>query len=788
MPSIGKAIPHDSAIGHVTGEALYIDDVALVTGELYVEFAGSPVAHGTIKKIDLEAAKQIPGVVLLLLHEAIPGHNKFGPIFCDEVLLAEKTVEYIGQPVVIVAAETLTAARQARNAVEIEVEELEPVFSIDAALEKEQFLGPRRQIARGDFETAWSKASNHLERVFINGGQEQFYLESQACIAYPKEQEQVYLLSSTQNPTETQAVVAEVLGVGLHQVVCECKRMGGGFGGKETQGSYPAAMTALVATKTGKPARLVYTKDDDMKVTGKRHPYKTFYKVAFDDTGRIQGYQVSFYSNGGCAADLSTSILERTMLHADNAYFIPHIEINAQVCKTNFPPNTAFRGFGGPQGVAVIENIMQEIAIQLGKDAYEVRRANLYGVEDRNITPYGQLVRHNFLPQIFDQLEEESNYKNRLELVRQYNEISQTQLKGIAMTGVKFGISFTTKFLNQGNALVNVFTDGTVQVSTGGTEMGQGLNVKIRQLVADEFSIDIASVKIMTTSTEKNHNTSPTAASAGTDLNGFAAVNACCEIKANLANFAAQFFADPERGLESSAENIVFDEGYIFDDRCVDKQLPFAEVCNLAYRSRVNLGARGFYATPGVDFNRETGKGHPFLYYTNGAAVAEVLIDRFTGDLKVERVDLLMDIGEMINPGVDRGQVIGGFIQGMGWVTAEKLTYSDKGELLSYSPTTYKIPGSDDVPEEFNVHFIDNKTNVMNIRRSKAVGEPPLLLGVCAFAAAKHALSFVAKEGQIPELDLPATGEEILKRLTELRDDSGPDEPETSADVAVLAK
>ena len=523
--------------------------------------------------------------------------------------------------------------------------------------------------------------------------------------------------------------------------------MGGGFGGKETQSSLTAVMAALVASKTGRPARLVLDRATDMRITGKRHQYQTDYRIAFDDDGRLVAAKMDFYSNGGAFADLSTSVMERTMLHAENAYHIPNMQISGTVCRTNLPPNTAFRGFGGPQGVAVIESCLEEIAQRLKLNSWEVRRRNLYRDRDpaQNVTQYGQIVRDHLLEEIFDELEKSSDYHKRLHAIKKSNAENKTLVKGISVSGIKFGISFTTKFLNQANALVNVYTDGTVQVSTGGTEMGQGLYTKIRQLVADEFGLSSDKVRVMKTSTEKNHNTSPTAASAGTDLNGAAAINACRQIKKRMKEYAAKQFTSPEYGLTYAPEHVVIDGGKVFDNRDPDQRqvMDFADFCADARRDRIDLGARGFFATPGVDYNRETGRGNPFYYYTTGAAVAEVTIDRFTGELTINRVDLLMDIGHQINPGIERGQVIGGFMQGVGWSTNEELRYKPSGELLTTGPTTYKIPNITDLPNVLNVDFLDNPKHQVNIFRSKAVGEPPLMLGVCVWLAAKNALSHV---------------------------------------------
>ena len=795
--AVGRSVPHDSAIGHVTGGAAYIEDLPTVAGELYVHFAGSPVAAGKIRNVNLDAAAAMPGVVAIITHRDIGGVNAFGPIFHNELFLAIDEVSYVGQPVVIIAAESRSIAYAAAAAVRIEVEPVEPVFRIEEAARREDLIGPIRKIRRGDPETAMQTAPHRIEGVFRSGGQEQFYFESQSCLTVPDEEGSLHVHSSTQHPTEIQAFVAEVLGLPMHQVVCVCRRMGGAFGGKESQSAIPAMMTAIVAQKTGRPARLVYDKHTDMRVTGKRHPYRTQYHVGFDNDGLIQSIKLDFFSDGGAFADLSTAVMERTMMHCDNAYYLPHVNITGRVCRTNYPPNTAFRGFGGPQAIVVIENIMEMIAAELGIDAVEVRRRNLYvdGDHRRNQTPYGQIVDCHLLPEIFDQIRATSDYDARVQRIEQFNADSRTHVRGIAMTGIKFGISFTTKFLNQGNALVNVYTDGSVQVSTGGTEMGQGLNTKIRQLVASEFGLPVDRVRVMPTSTEKNNNTSPTAASAGTDLNGSAAVLACQSIRDRLAKFVITLVdADAEPAVDevpkmredgsgiSAAgdadgvddpveddrwQSVRFAAGEVrFDHDNQSFRMPSGELCDLARRNRIDLGQRSFYATPGVEFDREAGRGTPFHYYTTGAAVSEVLIDRYTGDIVVERSDLLMDIGQRINPGIDDGQVIGGFVQGMGWCTTEALIYDDGGNLLSNGPTTYKIPGITDIPRQFNVDYIDNPRHKKNVRLSKAVGEPPLMLGISVWAAVKNAMIRFARRRGVAAgeviLDLPATGEETL--------------------------
>ena len=737
MSAVGRNIPHDSARGHVTGESIYVDDVTPARNELFVDVYWSPVAHGRIRFLDLSAARLVHGVVALYTYRDL-AHNLFGPIIQDELLLAEEEVTFIGQPIVVIAAETPRAARAARNAITADFQHYDPVFTIDEAKRRQQFIGPRRRIARGNVEKTFESAEHVLQGTWTNGGQDHFYLESQAAIAWPGELDTLSVLSSTQNPSEVQHVIAHLLAMPIHSVTVLTKRMGGGFGGKECQATHPAAMAALVAMKTKRPARIVYEKDDDMKITGGRHPFQNDWKVSFTREGVITAMKADIYSDGGAFADLSPAVMGRAMTHVDNAYFIPNADITGTVCRTNYPPNTAFRGFGGPQGVATIENIMEEIATYLRLDPLDVRMRNCYGIDERNTTPYAQIVRDNHLPQLFEEVSARAEYRRRARDIRTFNEASPTHLRGISCTAVKFGISFNTKFLNQANALVNIYLDGSIQVSTGATEMGQGVNTKIKQLVADEFGLDPELVTVMTTSTEKNNNTSATAASSGADLNGSAAVDACRKIKARL--------------MEVDA----------------GRKLPWRQLIQAAYRERVSLGDKGFYSTQGIDWDIDKGCGTPFLYFTQGCAISEVEIDRFTGMMRIVRSDLLMDIGKSINPGIDRGQMTGAFIQGAGWLTTEEKRWSKDGEVLTHSPTTYKIPNIQDVPEIFNVDTIDNNANTVNVASSKAVGEPPLLLAVSVFIAVKNALSFVSN-GAIPKIDAPATGEEILKRLTEYR-------------------
>lgn len=761
MRSMGQSSSHESAHGHVRGEALYIADMPPLHHELWVDLVGSPTAHGRIRSLDVTRARQIPGIIIYTAAD-VSGHKKIGPVLHDEEVLASEVCQYLGQPVALVAGPDKASVEAARALVKVDVEPLAPVMSIEEALARKQLLGPVRRIARGDVVRALEEAEHRLEGEINIGGQEHFYLEAQAALAVPGEDGQITVYSSTQHPSEVQAIVANGLGLQVNQVICVCKRMGGGFGGKETQAALPALWAALVAFKTRRPARIVLHCDTDFQITGKRHPYLARFEVGFTREGRITALRTAFFSNGGFSADLSMAVMERTLLHAENAYFIPNVDFTGTVCRTNLPSNTAFRGFGGPQAVIAMECVIEEMAARLGLDPLHIRRLNCYGEDKNNETPYGQIVSNNTLPAVIDQLTRSADYDARRATVHTFNATSRTHLKGIALTPVKFGISFTRRTLNQANALVNVFLDGTVQVSTGGTEMGQGLFTKLRQVAADGLGLPLQAIRMMPTSTEKNINTSPTAASASTDLNGAAVETACRDLRQRLAPVAARMLA--LEGIEPSPAHITFLDGFLSDARHTDRRVSFVQVVKQAYEERVDLGARGFYATPGVDFNRETGKGCPFLYYTIGAAVAEVLIDRFTGELEVGRLDLLLDIGRPVNPAIDKGQIIGGFVQGMGWVTTEELRYGPGGELWTASPTTYKVPNVTDVPADFRVDFLDNPTNTQNLYASKAVGEPPLLLAACVWAAVKQALADAGCKP--PRLDLPATNEEILLRLS----------------------
>lgn len=802
-----KKLPHDSAHTHLTGESEYVDDRPALIGELYVEVVYSPHAHAEIKKIDARAALGAPGVVAVFTADDFHG-NHWGTIFKDQPLLAKDEVQFVGEGVALVAAETREAARAGRDLVKVDYRPLPALLSIGAAKAAESFIGGKRKIERGNVEYALRTAPRRLSGTVVIRGADHFYLESQVAIAYPKEDGQIEVHASSQHPTETQHVVAHALGLSYKDVVCIVKRMGGAFGGKESQAAPFAAYAALVAHRLKRPARIVLTKDDDMVMTGKRNPFENVYDVGFDEEGRLLALDVELYSDAGAYADLSTSIMERAMLHTDNAYFIPHFRVTGQVCKTHFHSHTAFRGFGGPKGVATIERIIEEVAHAVGRDPLEVRKLNCYAVEgERSITPYGQIVANNCLPELFETLERQSDYRrlraSAAENNRQVIERGYGLLRGLSLTPVKFGISFTTRFLNQANALVLIHRDGSIQVSTGATEMGQGVNARIATLIAEELGIVRSEVRVMATATDKNANTSPTAASSGTDLNGAAAVLAIRKIKQRLSELALKLLEIPESrwarhtaGLGTEPEisvtpasetqdpnhdarwetgvaqyfGVQFSDGQVFHEDRPQQKLSFAALVNEAYHHRISLSDYAHYRIPGIAFNKLTGQGDAFLYYTQGVALSEVSVDLDTGETKVLKANLLMDLGRPINEALDIGQVTGGFVQGMGWVTTEKLFYSAGGALLSHAPSTYKIPSIQDTPRDFRVKLIHNDKNVSNLRGTKAVGEPPLLLGISVWTAIHDALKYLPEYREsYPRMELPATAEQILRATASQR-------------------
>jgi xanthine dehydrogenase large subunit len=762
--------PHESAEKHVTGEAVYIDDIPVNQQLLIGKVVYSPHAHAKIKSFDLSKAKAVPGIHAVLSSKDIPGHNQMGPVVKDEPCLAEGEVNCIGQAVFLIAAETIEQCRDAERLIQVEYEPLEAILNLETAMLKHSLLGPPRTMQRGDVDTAL-KSSDHVIRGELRtGAQEHWYLETQSCVCIPGEGGEISVFSSTQHPSETQALVAEVLGIPRNDVVVEVRRMGGGFGGKETQGNHVACWSALLCNATKRPVKIRLFRDDDMIMTGKRHRYLTQYEAGFDKGGMITAVKVEFNSDGGAATDLSFAIMERTMLHADNAYYIPNMSIVAKVWKTNLPSNTAFRGFGGPQGMAAMETIIDRIARYLHKDPTEIRYRNFYGMNDRSVTQYGQTVENNRLYRIYDQIISSSEYEKRRREADTFNAKNEFFKKGLALTPVKFGISFTTTFLNQAGALVHVYTDGTVLVNHGGTEMGQGLNTKMQQIAAAEFGINPERVKVNATNTAKVPNTSATAASSGADMNGMAVKNAVDAIKVRVSEEVAKMFTEKNVDRPSTPSSIVFKDNIIFDTGHPDRKISFTDAMLQMNLRQVSLSASGFYRTPTIGWDKIKGWGKPFFYYAFGMAVSEVIIDILTGQHTLLRTDIIHDVGNSLNPGIDKGQIEGGFIQGVGWCTTEEIKWDTKGNLMTHSPDTYKIPTVQDIPHDFRVKLLDGAPNpVGTIRNSKAVGEPPFMLALSVWLAIKDAISAVANHQGEPEFSLPATAETILLAVETLR-------------------
>jgi xanthine dehydrogenase large subunit len=754
--AVGRSIKHESAPLHVSGSAVYIDDQVESLGQLHAAVGKSSIASGTIVAMDLSQVAKAAGVVAVLTLDDVPGHHDIGPVFPGDPILTNGVIEFHGQPIFAVAATSHELAKKAVELAKITYQQSSPVLSIKDALAKQNFVRPPHSMTKGDAPTAIENAKHQLSGELSIGGQEHFYLEGQVSSALPTEDGGMMIYSSSQHPSEVQKLVAEVLDIPFNQVTVDMKRMGGGFGGKETQAAGWACMAALLANKTGKPVKLRLNRGDDMVMTGKRHPFENSYQVGFDDQGIIQGITLTVNGNCGYSPDLSDAIVDRAMFHADNAYYLDHAAITGNRCKTNTVSNTAFRGFGGPQGMMIIECVMDDIACHLGLDALMVRKANLYGVNERNVTPYHQTVEHNLLPEMIEQLETSADYQGRRSEINDFNSTSEYLKKGMSLTPVKFGISFTAQHLNQAGALINIYTDGSIDVSHGGTEMGQGLHTKIAQIVAQVFSIDVERIKVSSTRTDKVPNASPTAASSGTDLNGKAAQNAADIIKQRLVDFAMQHFAVDAQAINFEHNQIIIG----------DNQLTFVELVQKAYFNRVSLSSTGFYRTPKIYYDRANAKGRPFFYYAMGAAVSEVLIDTLTGEYKLLRTDILHDVGDSINPALDIGQIEGGFVQGLGWLTTEELKWDVQGRLLTTGPATYKIPAISDIPKQFNVTLLQNSANKeATIYHSKAVGEPPFMLAISVWSALKDAIASALDQGTIVVLDSPATPERVLQSL-----------------------
>jgi xanthine dehydrogenase large subunit len=747
MSEVSRPLRHDSAEGHVAGTALYVDDLPEAPGTLHLAFGLAGDGHARLTGLDLGAVRAAAGVVAVFTAADIPGENNVGPVFHDDLLFAEDEILYPGQPLFVVAATSNRAARAAARLARVETEERPALVTIAQALDAGSELERQQVMARGDAQGALDGPAHRLSGTISMGGQEHFYLEGQAACATPGEAGHIHVVSSTQHPSEVQHLIAALLGLRSADVTVEVRRMGGAFGGKETQAAAYAAACALVAARTGRPAKIRADRDDDMVMTGKRHDFTADYDVGFGGEGRIEGIRIALASRCGATADLSLAINDRAMFHADNCYYLPAVEIVSRRLKTHTVSNTAFRGFGGPQGMMAIERVMDAIAAFLDTDPLAVRQANLYG-PGRDVTPYHMIVGDNVGPQIIAELAASTGYAARRAAVAEFNASHPVLKKGLALTPVKFGISFTTTHLNQAGALVLVYADGSIHLNHGGTEMGQGLMIKVAQVVADVFAVPIESVKISATRTDKVPNTSATAASSGADLNGMAAKNAAETIRDRLAAFAA---------TQEGSENWTF-----------------AELCRNAHLARISLAATGFYATPKIHYDRAAHRGRPFLYFAYGAALSEVVIDTLTGEHKVVAVDILHDVGSSLNPAIDLGQIEGGFIQGMGWLTTEELVFDERGRLLTHAPSTYKIPTASDRPPHMGIRIWERGQNEeQTIHRSKAVGEPPLMLAISVFSALTQAVAAAAPGKGLPQLDAPATPERILAAIADLRTRNG---------------
>lgn len=761
-PIVGSPLKHDSAEKHVAGEALYIDDIAEPAGLVHACLGLSTIAHGQLLALDLSAVAAAPGVLALITAEDISGENDISSTHRhDEPVFATKDILHHGQPLFAVVAETREQARRAAAQAKARYDEAPALLDIAAARAAgSDLVTEPLKLERGDVAAALAASPRRLKGSMAIGGQDHFYLEGQIALAIPGEDEDMLVLSSTQHPSEVQHMVAAVLGVGSHAVTVEVRRMGGGFGGKETQANLFACVAALAARKLKRPVKLRPDRDDDMMITGKRHDFVVDYEIGFDEEGMIHAVDAVYAARCGWNADLSGPVTDRALFHMDNCYFYPAVRARSEPLRTHTVSNTAFRGFGGPQGMVGAERFIEEVAYATGLDPLEVRKRNLYGGEGREITPYHQPVEDMIAAEVIDDLEHSCDYRARQAAIRAFNRESPVIKRGIALTPVKFGISFTATWYNQAGALVHVYTDGTVSLNHGGTEMGQGLYQKVAQVAAQAFGIGPDQIRITATTTGKVPNTSATAASSGSDLNGMAALDACETIKARLTAFAAERW-------QEKPEAIAFLPGRV---QIGAREVGFAELVKAAYMARVQLSATGFYATPKIHWDRKAGRGHPFYYFAYGAAAAEVAIDTLTGEYKTLRVDILHDCGNSLNPAIDKGQIEGGFVQGMGWLTTEELVWDERGRLATHAPSTYKIPVASDRPRIFNVALLEDAPNHEHtIHRSKAVGEPPLMLAISVLHALSDAVASIGDYRFCPQLDAPATPERVLDAVERVR-------------------
>jgi|TARA_B100000497_G_scaffold74631_1_gene83630 xanthine dehydrogenase large subunit len=755
-----KNLVHDSGIKHVSGFAEYTDDISEPLNTLYGAIGWSKKAHAKIKKIDLDNVRKSEGVISVVTYSDIPGRNDVGPVFDGDPIFPKTKVEYYGQPLFAVAATSMEFARKAVLKAKIFYQELKPVITIKDALKKKSLLFDPRIIKKGNASKKINNSKNRLKGNFTTGSQEHFYLEGQVALVIPKEDNNFLIYSSTQHPSETQQILAKMLNQKSNSIDVLVRRIGGGFGGKETN-FITAAICCLLSHKTKKPIKLRLDRDDDIIITGKRHDFFSDYEVGFDEKGRINGLKLKLASRCGMSPDLSMAINERALLHIDNAYFLRDLEVKNYLCKTNTASSTAFRGFGGNQGMMAIENILDNISRFLKKDPAEVRKINFYGNKDRNVTHYGMKITDNVINELFENLKIKSNYKKRSQKIKQFNQINKFKKKGIAITPVKFGISFTTIHLNQAGALVHIYTDGSIHMNHGGIEMGQGTHTKIAQLVSNSLGVPYEKVKISATNTSKVPNTSASAASSTTDLNGAATLNAVSKIKSNLNNFIRKKYKI------FSKNEPMYKSGHIYFGNRV---FNFDQIIKEAYLNRVSLSSSGFYSTPKINFNKKTFKGRPFYYFCYGAAVTEVTIDTLTGESVLDRVDILQDAGNAINPALEHGQIEGGFVQGQGWLTMEEVIWGDDGKIKTFSPSTYKIPAVTDIPKIFNVEIYKKGINVEKVvNKAKTTGEPPLMLAMSVFFAIKDAIASISNYQKTPDLDAPATAEKILLSIKKLK-------------------
>lgn len=752
---------HDSAHKHVSGTAEYIDDINEPTGLLHAYLGLSEIANGVITSMDLSAVEAEDGVIGVLTADDIKGHNDISPTGKKDDPVFAQNIDFHGQPIFAVIAKTRAVARKAAKLAKVEYQTKDHITDVADAIEQDYPLVTEPlTLKRGDAVKALETSSQRISGQMRIGGQDHFYLEGHIAMAIPGEDDDVLVYSSTQHPSEVQHMVGHVLNIPSHAIIVNVRRMGGGFGGKETQSNLFAAVAALAAKKYNQAVKIRPDRDDDMIATGKRHDFLVDYDVGFNDDGKIEALDATFAARCGNSADLSGPVTDRALFHADNCYYYPDVILKSKPYKTNTVSNTAFRGFGGPQGMLGGERVIEEIAYALGKDPLEIRKANFYGETANNITPYHQEINDNIVGKIVQELETSSDYQKRRQAILEFNNSKGIIRKGIALTPVKFGISFTATWYNQAGALVHIYNDGSIHLNHGGTEMGQGLNTKVAQVLADEFQVDLDRIKITATNTGKVPNTSATAASSGSDLNGMAAANAAHQIKERLIKFACETH-------NVSDDEVAFVANHV---QIGNAQISFNEFINSAYMARVQLSAAGFYKTPDIHWDRDAGKGRPFYYFAYGASVSEVSIDTLTGEYQIDRADILHDVGKSLNPAIDIGQIEGGFVQGMGWQTTEELWWDDAGRLRTHAPSTYKIPLASDRPRIFNVSLADwSENREMTIRRSKAVGEPPFMLANSVLEALSMAVASEQDYKTCPRLDAPATPERVLLAVEKLK-------------------